>query len=469
MSIRHYFGLSEYPYRQKNQSVPVYYEPDQLINGHMLLCGMSGTGKSYQTMRMLNSAARAGVSIDIFDVHEELDSVHSAVACKYSQATGYGYNPLVLNTDIHSGGVDRQVNFIVELVKDATPQFGAKQESALRYLLLDIYAASGIRQKDAWTWKRSEMTEEMREQMIEARNYDGLRKFYPTLEDLKSYAKRKIVSLTIGGDNKAITTFENLRRMKAKLTALQSKFGKATDQVEIDRLTGNINDAKAKCIEAYTAHVEAMQTGREMDDVLKYDSFEVLSGVLQRLDTMIMAGGIFRSNPPPFGDAKVRCHQIKSISTPQQVMFANLRLASIFEDLKQQGATASGTEIRHIIFLDEAHKFFSSKPDNIINVIAKEGRKFGLALWCASQQPTEFPESFLTNVGATVLLGIHASFWARTTKMLRITDEQLKYIRPKEVISVKLQKDGAADPSFHNIIVPNPSSAQGVAAGAFDK
>lgn len=464
MSIKHYLGLSEYLYRQKSQVSSVYYEPASLINPHMLLCGMSGTGKSFQTIRILNSAALSGVDIDIFDVHEELDDVSGAVACKYSQATGYGFNPLVLDTDIHSGGVDVTINFIVKLVKDATPQFGAKQESALRYLLTDVYAASGIRQKDAWTWKRGQMTEDAREKMIEARDYEGLKKFYPTLEDLKSFAKRKVISLTIGGDNPAITTFEQLRVMKGKLHQLQGKYNKTVDDVEIEKLTARIHEQKAKCIEAYTNFIDAMKTGREIDDVLKYDSVDILSSTLQRLDILMMSGGIFRSNPPPFGNARVRCHQIKSISTPQQVMFVKLRLRDLFEKMKQKGPTVSGTEVRHIIFLDEAHKYFTTEADDIINVIAKEGRKFGLALWCASQQPTEFPESFLTNVGTTVLLGIHSSFWKRMTAMMRITEDQLKFIKPKEVIAVKMQKDGVSDPSFYNVIVPNPTSQAGQAS-----
>lgn len=465
MGIKHYFGLSEYLFRQKNQSIPVSYEPAMLINPHILLCGMSGTGKSLQTVRILDSAARAGVDIDIFDVHEELDGVLGAVACKYSQSTGYGFNPLVLDTDAHSGGVDVTINFIVKLVKDATPQFGAKQEAALRYLLTDVYAASGIRQKDAWTWKREQMTEADREKMIEARNYDGLKKFYPTLEDLKSFAKRKIISLTIGGDNPAITAFEQLRRMKGKLHQLQGKYNKAADDAEIEKLAGQIQEQKSKCIDAYSSFIEAMKTGREIDDVLKYDSVDVLTSMLQRLDILMMSGGIFRSNPPPFGNARVRCHQIKSISTPQQVMFGKLRLRDIFEKVKQQGPTASGTEVRHIVFFDEAHKYFTDEDDDIINVVAKEGRKFGLALWCASQQPTEFPEAFLTNVGTTVLLGIHSSFWKRMTNMMRITEDQLKFIKPKEVIAVKLQKDGVSDPAFFNVIVPNPASAAGQEAG----
>lgn len=466
-AIRHYIGLNEYQYRQKNSKFPVYYEPASLINAHMLLCGMSGTGKSYQTKRFLETAARAGVQVDIFDVHEELDDIYGAVAAKYSQATGYGYNPLVLDADPHSGGVDNQVNLLVGLVRDATPQFGAKQEAVLRYLLTDVYAASGIFQSSPRTWLRREMTEQQREDLIAAKNWQGLREFYPTLEDLKSYAKRKLVSLTTGGDNKAITAFEHLRRIKSKLYQLQSRFAKSVDQSEIDRLGAQVEEQKIKCIEAYTSFVNEMKTGREIDDVMKYDSVDVLTSVLQRLDILMSAGGLFRSNPPPFGGAHVRCHQIKSISTPQQVLFVKLRLRDIFERCKKMGATSSGTEVRHIVFLDEAHKYFTENGDDIINVIAKEGRKFGLGLWCASQEPTAFPVSFLTNVGATVLLGIHSSFWKGMGTKMRITEDQLKYIKAKEVIATKLMKDGASDPPFSNIIVPNPASDAGRVAGEF--
>jgi hypothetical protein len=468
-AIKHYFGLSEYMFRQKSQPVAVYYEPGLLINPHLLACGMSGTGKTFQMLRLLNSAADAGIEIDIMDVHEELDDVRGCVAVKYSQATEFGYNPLVLDTDIHAGGVDVQINFIVKLVKDATPQFGAKQESALRYLLLDVYAASGIRQKDSFTWRRKQMTESMRESMIDAHNFAGLREYYPTLGDVQSYAKRKIISLTIGGDNPAITAFEGLRRVKGKLSQLQGKYAKTVAADDIKKAEEAVAAQKTKCIETYTEFVDAMKTGREMDDVLKYDSLDVLTGVLQRLDNLMMSGGIFKSNPPPFGGARVRCHQIKSISTPQQVMFVKLRLRDIFEKLKHLGPTASGTEVRHIVFLDEAHKYFTDDPDDIINVIAKEGRKFGLALWCASQQPTEFPESFLTNVGAKVLLGIDSSYWKRTMTMMRITEDQLKYIKAKAVIAIKMQKDGLSDPPFSNVIVPNPGSEMGREAARLER
>lgn len=458
--MKHYLGLSEYHLRQRQREIPVYYEPERLINAHMLLSGMSGTGKSFQSLRFLISAALVGVEIDVFDVHEELANLPGAVACKYSQATGYGFNPLVLDTDEHTGGVNRQVDFIVSLIRQLTPQFGARQEAALRNILIDTYAASWIRQSDRSSWRRKKITEAERAAIIEAKRWNDLKQYYPTIDDLMSYATRKIVALTIGGDNKCATAYENLSRIRAKLNNLQNRYAKATSDEEIQKLEAQIATAKERCIAGYTEFVNAMKTGRELDDILKYDSVDVLSSVMQRIQ-LLNSTGIFRANEPPFGSARVRVHQIKSLTTDQQVLFVKLRLREIFERRKQQGATATGTELRHIVFLDEAHKYFTNESDDIINVLAKEARKFGVGLWCASQQPTEFPESFLTNVGATVLLGIHSSFWKRSASMLRISEDSLKFIRPKEVLSIKLQKDGEADPPFVNVIVPNPNTDAG--------
>ena len=418
--MKHYLGLNEYLFRQKQNESPVLYEPERLINAHMLLCGMSGTGKSWQSMRFLDAAASAGVEVDVFDVHEELDGLPGARACKYSQATGYGFNPLVLDTDKHSGGVNRQVDFFVGLIKELTPQFGAKQEAALRNILTDTYAAGWIKQSDPSSWNKKRITETERNAIINAKQWSDLRQYYPTIDDLVSYAARKIIALTIGGDNKCATAFDNLSRLKGKLSGLQGRYAKASNEEEIKKLEAQIELAKEKCIEGYGEFVNAMKTGREIDDILKYDSVDVLTSVMQRIQ-LLNSTGIFRANEPPFGEARVRVHQIKSLSTDQQVLFVKLRLREIFEKRKQQGATASGTELRHIVFLDEAHKYFSKEPDDIINVIAKEARKFGIGLWCASQQPTEFPESFLTNVGATVLLGIHSSFWKKASSILRIS------------------------------------------------
>ena len=370
-------------------------------------------------MAFLQSAAQSGVALDVFDAHDELGHIPGATACKLSQATCYGYNPLVLSTDLHTGGVNRQGDFFVQLIRSVSPQFGVKQEGALRYLLHDTYAASGIRQNDPATWDRKSLTDRQRQALLKANRSKELRLSYPTLEDLQTFTRHKIIALTLGGDNVCATAFENLTRLQRRLTTLQRHIPQATSEAEEVLLTEQIGAQKKRCILKYTEFIEAMETGREIDDVLKYDSVDVLTSILQRL-ALLSATGILSANEPPFGSSRLRVHMIKSISHEQQVLYVKLRLLDIFEQCKRQGATPTGNELRRVVFLDEAHKYFSTEPDDIINVVAKEGRKFGLGLWCASQQPTAFPEYFLTNVGATILLGIHTSYWKRASSMFRI-------------------------------------------------
>ena len=466
--MQHYIGLSEKDLKLKRLDTPVFYEPARLINSHLLICGMSGTGKSFQALEFIGSAARSGVEIDVFDAHDELDRIPGAKACMFSQATQYGFNPLILNTDPHTGGVNRQISFFVDLIKSVTAQFGIKQEGVLRNLLQDTYAAAGIVQDDMGSWHKQIVDENTRTMLIETGKQEMLKNYYPTLEDLKDFTRQKIIALTLGGDNECVTTFEQLKKMQKRMSNLNKKYAKEVDDDEIDALVEQISAQKIKCKKTYQKFIDSAETGREIDDVLKYDSVDVLTSVMQRL-TLLSSTGILSANQAPFGNARVRVHQIKSITHEQQVLYVKLKLQDVFEQCKRLGPTPTGTELRHIVFLDEAHKFFSNEPDDIINIVAKEARKFGLGLWCASQQPTAFPESFLTNVGATILLGIHTSYWKRSASMFRISEENLRSVKPKEIMAVKLLLDGAVDPPFTNIVVPNANNAMGRRAAAFEQ
>lgn len=176
--MKHYLGLSEYHLRQKQQEYPVNYEPEKLINAHLLVCGMSGTGKSYQSRQLLGSAVGAGIELDVFDVHDELDGIAGATACRYSQATGYGYNPLALSPDPHTGGPARQAEYLLGLVRESA-QLGIRQDMVLRNLILDTYQLAGIYPDNPATWQRDNITEAGRRQLREARNWAALKQFTP--------------------------------------------------------------------------------------------------------------------------------------------------------------------------------------------------------------------------------------------------------------------------------------------------
>ncbi len=451
LPMKHRFGLNEYSFRQKKQEIPVFMNTSELINGHLLLAGMSGTGKSHQLQSLIESGAQQGVEFDIFDVHNEL-AVGGATTAIYSNATRYGYNPLVLNTDPHSGGVRQSVNDFIGLINAASSKLGPKQESALRNLLNDIYFMNGCYDDNPRSWIKNEITEKERSDLIDAHRYDELRKYYPTLEDLITYTDRKIRSMYLGSDSKTIRMLENANKAANRMNLAfkkHQKDGKAVSAEELAALKEKLDTEKTKVIEAFTDYISGIDTGRELTDVLKYSSMEVLQTTLERIH-ILNSSGTLRSNPPPFGGAKVRCHQIKALSEEEQKLFVYRRLADIFRKRKDEGVKP---DLCHVILLDEAHKFFTDDGDNIINVIAKEARKFGVGLWCASQSPTHFPDDFLSNCGTTILLGIHTMFWDMACRKLRIEPEVLKWIRPQQVAAIKLQKTGDMSPRFTNVVV----------------
>lgn len=469
-TMRHCFGLNEYQLRQQKKQEPVYYDPSVLINGHVGIFGMSGTGKTFQSVRMMDSATESGIELDVMDVHDELHVLRGCKAVRYSQATGYGFNPLVLDADPHTGGVYRQADFLVGLIREVTTQFGSKQEAALRNAIIDCYFNRGVYPDNPRSWARKQLTDQQRKQMQADRRWSELRDYYPTLQDLLEFIDYKVKTLKLGGNNKVQSLLDAVEKSHTSLQKQLQKSSRAAasgNDEEKTKLEGRVEAATQKWKEAFEDYVSA-GPGRELSDMIKYDSDEVLISVRQRLE-ILTAAGIFNANEPPFGDSRVRVHQIKSLSTPQQILFVKLRLRAIFEKCKRMGPTASGTELRHVVFLDEAPKYFSDDDDDIINIISREGRKFGLGLWCAAQEPTSFPQAFITNCGAKILLGIDSSFWKGTIQKMRATEDGLKYIKAKEVISVKLHAEGKSDPPFVNVVVPNPATYYGRVAEEYEK
>lgn len=199
---------------------------------------------------------------------------------------------------------------------------------------------------------------------------------------------------------------------------------------------------------AYAKAIDEIGTGRELNDLIRFDNRDVLRGVVDRLENL-NAIGIFRPNVPPF-DEKIPIwrYDIKSLLEDEQKLFVNFRLESLF-----QQATAAGVQpkIKQVIFIDEAKRFFTDEPDNPINVIATEGRKFGLALICLSQSPTHFSEDFLANVATKILLRLDEMYWDGSMRKLKIDGKTLRYIVPRKTMAVQIKTNHAATARFLSV------------------
>lgn len=445
--MEHIFGINEYQYRQKQSKQPVIINTADLINSHLLITGMSGTGKSHQAKRLINSAIDQGIEVDIIDVHNELHQAGTSSAI-YSESTRLGYNLLSLNANLHSGGIRRRINEIIGMINSTSRQLGSKQETALRHLLNDVYWLNGCYDNNPKSWQKNEITEVIRTQLLSCHDYQALKQYYPTIDDLISYADRKIKALYLGTNIKSVSALERVNYLTHQLNRSIANHQKAAPD-SADKTQKALDSAKLKVKEAFETYLENIESGRELSDVMKYNSKEVLQSVIERINNL-NSSGIFRPNPPTFEHSHARCHQIKHLSDDEQKMFVYMRLEAIFRKCRDSGVKP---DLENIIFLDEAHKFIIADSSNIINVIAKEGRKFGLGLWCASQSPTHFSEDFLTNCGTTILLGIHSSYWDMASRKLQIDKNILKFIRPKQAAAVKLQRSGAMESKFVNAII----------------
>ena len=456
MAMRVFLGYNDYLRKNKNQEVAVYWEPANIINPHLLMAGKSGTGKTTQLIRFIHEAvASAGEKFERYhnlDVHGDI-RIEGESRVEFSGVTRYGYNPLVLDPDPRSGGVNRQINFLINTINKTSRKIMDRQEATLRNILVDLYAFFGINEEDPTTWQRDEMTEAIRDEIWRDRRFNELSRYYPTLRDAIGFAERRLKAM-YGGLNgneagfRAVGALEQMNSAAQRMQKILVKRDKAFEVEEKEKAQKDFEVAAAKYKERVDEYVTAIETGFEFDNVIKYDSKETLKGVIDRLKNF-EAKGIFNANPPPFDPAaKVWSYDLTSLSDEERTLFCMVRAEVIARRRKLGGKV---DEIREILGADEAPTLFDDNPDSIYNKIAKELRKFGMALWVLAQTPSDFPEGVITTVGTKILLGIDSYYWTASCKKLNIDEAVLKFITPWKTMAVYMDKAGSTNSRFTNV------------------
>ena len=329
------------------------------------------------------------------------------------------------------GGVRNKIQSFIGLINSSGRSLGPKQESVLRNLLLDLYAANGFYVNKPETWKLN----------------DGMKRKYPkkhpTLQDAIKFSTFKLQSLMLGSDNRAMSLLEQLNKSAVKLYSKLKYANK--EQIEIEKAKTELSEAKSRCIEEYTQYVNSIDKGTELSDLMKYDSKDVMKSVVERLENLYNCG-IFKEQQPPFDtNSTVWRYDIKALRLEEKKMFVNMLLEQIFERRKQAGVES---DLKEIVVVDEAHIYFNDDPENIINMIAKEARKFGMGLICASQSPEHFSDDFVTNVGCNIITGIHEKFWAGSSKKLNINPKLFGYIVMQKNMLVQVKNKGVSGSNF---------------------
>lgn len=88
-------GANAYLKHTQNRIEPVVWDSQSAMNGHIMIMGGSGAGKTHLARQLLNDMAKAnaGLRAHVFDVHGDIDRLDSLSTVKFSEQTPYGYNP----------------------------------------------------------------------------------------------------------------------------------------------------------------------------------------------------------------------------------------------------------------------------------------------------------------------------------------------------------------------------------------
>lgn len=449
-------GLRSYERARQNKDVPVLWDEQRAINGHWLLVGSSGTGKTHTLRRLIDGMTRqSALRAHVFDVHGDivLDgngvvSMPNASVVRFSESTQYGLNPLHVDPDPHFGGIRRKIQGLLNALNQTSRELGARQEAVLRAILLELYAANGYFETDPASWKTAG-------EMVR-----GYAKKSPTLVDALRFARAKHKAIYLGTNAKAISMLEAVNKKAGQLYAKARALAKEHDREQAEIKDAELEKAIDASIAAFEQAVRSIRTGRELEDAIRYDSKDVLKTIVERLENLASTG-IFRPEAPPFESHKsVWGYDIRSLPEDEKKLFVRFRLEQIFQDARQRGVQS---ELRDLIVVDEAHLFFDQNPDNPLSVLAKESRKFGVGLVCASQSPTHFSDDFLGNCGTKMLLGLDTMYWDGACRKLKIEPDKLRYLKPARTAAISIKVKGELTTNFVNVDVDNDAVEQAMA------
>jgi Predicted ATPase len=488
------------------QADAVRFDSRSATNGHMLIAGPSGTGKTHQVNRIIRSLAEQGAKqIFVLNVHGDLcegfpeELVHRVV---FSEVSEYGLSPLDVLQDPEIGGVRRRANSFISLLQ-RQGALGPKQQTALFRLLVDLYARHGFLIDDPKTWSLDHDPRHSRARPVIAReghhalpgldwfnktdgekarirreyevsfNGDSRKwevpdnhpraaealelwggqtgKRHPTLADLQRHLWDRLVAMKTGQSTRSVRALEKVMSLAAKRARLRGRKLKASEAEELDKLEAQLAAARDEALGAFETAMAEVDSGREIDELILWDSADAIKSLYDRIEALQRAG-IFRGHPPPFDEGvPIWDYDIKALSDDEKQLFVDTLLERIFIEAKARGE-ALGPDTW--IVIDEAHLFVTPDGDHIVNRLVKEARKYGIGLIMASQAFVHFSDDLLMSAATKLVLGCPEMYQEPMRRKLGLDMIEykgkkynpLRFLKPQQTALVSVATRGESKP-----------------------
>lgn len=436
------FQIGAKQFLSHGRVVPITVSTETAVNPHILVVGTSGAGKSVLIRDVVTAFAEqtsilpeaAQTRLHLMDTQGDLISQdcfnpipqHLLHTYKFIDDAEYGFNPLAINPNPEFGGVRRRIESFVTLINQTTHAMGVNQQEMLTRLLEDLYKANGYYIQDKESWKPKPNRRQV------------------NIFDLQKFVDYKARTLFLGGNAKVMAKYgahqATLRKLRKFIKEVE-KHGES-GRANLEDAKKAFDNAKADCIESFTDFINGMETGHEFDEIYNYGTEGALLKSISNRIRQLVFMGIFKAENPQFSR---RCpvwgYDVVSMaqSDDELRLFTFSRINSIFDYAVQRGLS---DHIRDYIVLDEAHKFYDKDPKNPVGKVAREGRKYGVGLILASQQPKHFTDDIIKCFGSKIIIGADESDWKHLQSQFMVPAKYLPYIVLNKTACVMTKSKG---------------------------
>ncbi|MCU1793242.1 ATP-binding protein [Pectobacterium polaris] len=360
-----------------SESIDVNLDIDKLVTRHSAIVGSTGSGKSTSVSGLLRSICifsdkeESSSRILLVDIHGEYSTALKDIAKVFSVDPSKDESKL--NIPYWALPTDKLIDFLCgninELSKNSMIEFITEEK------------------KKSISENKINYIDESKVTSFTPLPFDLKKLWYSSIfDDTATYLEKDFTTPAfkdeISGDAKSLTP----PKFRPPGTSSTPPFKKGNNV-----LTKQLNLMKSRLLDSqYSFFLSPESYTPDENGVIEKDLDDLLSEWLNH-------------------DKPISILDLSGMPSTQLDMLLSSIMSIIFEASLWGRNLKSGLKKNPVLFvLEEAHRYLSSRDDgltnNLVQRIAKEGRKFGVGLMIISQRPSEIDDTILSQCGTLFAL-----------------------------------------------------------------
>jgi energy-coupling factor transporter ATP-binding protein EcfA2 len=453
-------------------SLPIGWNPDakDTVNPHLLLCGLSGSGKTTILKQLIRYLERHHKHIYVLDTQGDIKikDDNGNLIGNYIQFTAwgseFGIQPFEFDTGVTKEELNEYVTkakepteAVMKILKSAGPKvqaidlieiiqknflytMGPEQKNAFYDIFMDSYKMKGFEFEDYTTWLQDELP-----------NLGDTLELIDRAKVLFEATENKLDTRAVKLIGKINAKIEEVKNQGLKLDLAEGQEPSSLE--EFAEIIADVNKYIKERLENGQKGLDTIwfeEKGIRYEKYLSKEKIRTLTKLASYLRSL-HESGVFHAKAPPVKPG-LNIIDISGLNHTIQRFMADIFLGKIFKACKVRGEYKErppakrqrGEKCDTFIVLDETNVITGSKDKNnpwsYTNRIAKESRKYGLGMCVAAQASVHFPEEFLRNFSAQIIMGTNRSDYDNVRKHFGVKAEMLEHTQKIGGALVKVNK-----------------------------